>query len=174
MSLEDGMRLRRHSLHVAILASVGCVGLALARSPAPGIIRSDTGGAPGYQHSLERSRFVTGAQGAALRQVEEHGFAKVIGPEGTFATDLRNGLVIAVQAGGANKGESTPEAAKPVYVLDPNKHNEQVLAYFTGAGVPKDQIGGVHANTYLSSSGSMQDEHPAPVKVDGYASVLER
>jgi hypothetical protein len=59
-------------------------------------------------------------------------------------------------------------------IRDPVKHNEQVVAYFVAAGVPRDQIGGVHANTYLSSSGSMKDERPAPVKVDGYASILER
>src|SRR5262249_32841898 len=88
---------------------------------------------------------------------------------------LRNGLVIAIQAGGANKGEVRADAAAMrTYVTDPNKHNEQVAAYFVGAGVPKDQIGGVHANTYLYSSGSMKDERPAAVKVDGYASILER
>jgi hypothetical protein len=110
-----------------------------------------------------------------LRRVEEHGFAKVVGSEGTFAIDLRNGLVIAIQAGGVNKGEATTGAATaPSSVVDPKKHNENVVAYFVGAGVPRDQIGGVHANTYLSSSGSTTDERPAPVKVDGYASILER
>jgi hypothetical protein len=166
------MRLLKHPLDVAILASMAFAGSAIAQSPPPGLISSDEGGAPGYQHSLERSRFVPGPQGAELRRFQEHGFAKVMGPAGTFATDLRNGLVIAVQAGGANKGEARVEA--PAYVMDPVKHNEQVVAYFVAAGVPRDQIGGVHANTYLSSSGSMKDERPAPVKVDGYASILER
>jgi len=151
-----------------------CTGSAIAQSPPPGVISSDDGGAPGYQHSMERSRFVPGPQGAELRRLQEHGFAKVMGPEGTFATDLRNGLVIAVEAGGANKGEVRAEAVKPAYVMDPVKHNEQVAAYFGEAGVPRDQIGAVHANTYLSSRGSMKDERPAPVKVDGYASILER
>jgi hypothetical protein len=166
------MRLLKHPIHVAILASMAFAGPVIAQSPPPGLISSDDGGAPGYQHSLERSRFAPGPQGAELRRLREHGFAKVMGPEGTFATDLRNGLVIAVQAAGANKGEARVEA--PTYVMDPVKHNEQVVAYFVGAGVPRDQIGGVHANTYLSSSGSMKDERPAPVKVDGYASILER
>lgn len=168
------MRLRKYPLHLVMLAGMVCAGSVTAQSLSPGLIRADEGGAPGYQHSLERSHFVTGPQAAEVRRVEEHGFAKVIGPEGTFATDLRNGLVIAVPTGGANKGEVRGEAATPTYVVDPTKHNEQVLAYFVGAGVPKDQIGGVHANTYLSSSGSMKDERPAPVRVDGYASCLER
>jgi hypothetical protein len=169
------MRLRRHLLYMAILASLGCASLAVAQSPSPGLINSDDGGAPGYQHSLERSHFIPGPGAAELRRFQEHGFAKVVGPDGIFATDLRNGLVIATQAGGANKGEARAEVeSKPAYVLDPNKHNDQVVTYFVTAGVPRDQIGGVHANTYLSSSGSMNDAQPAPVKVDGYASILER
>jgi hypothetical protein len=85
-------------------------------------------------------------------------------------------LVIAVQSGGSDKSEVKAGAVetKTGYVMDPDKHNKQVLDYFTAAGVPKDQIGGVHANTYLSSSGSTEDVRPAPPKVDGYASVLDR
>jgi hypothetical protein len=174
------MQLHTYPFYVAIVASLACAGPKVEQNPPEiaqhpaGLIATDAGGAPGYQHGLEHSRFVTGST-AALRRVQEHGFAKVVGPEGTFATDLRNGLVIAIQAGGANKGDVTADAtSKPASVMDPNKHNEQVAAYFVGAGVPRDQIGGVHANTYLSSSGSMKDERPAPVKVDGYASILER
>jgi hypothetical protein len=169
------MRLRRHALHVGIVVSLACAGPAIAQSPSEGLIKADDGGAPGYQHSLERSRFVTGPPGMELRRLKEHGFDKLVGPDGTFATDQRNGLVVAIQGGGVNKGEATADAtAKPAYVMDPNRHNEQVVAYFVAAGVPRDQVGGVHANTYLSSSGSMQDERPAPPKVDGYASILER
>lgn len=170
------MRVHRYPFCFAILVSVICAGSAIAQSPSPGLIASDEGGAVGYQHSLERSRFVTGATGAELRRVEEHGFSKVVGPDGVFATDLRNGLVVAVQSGGSDKGEGKAGdvEAKPGYVMDPDKHNKQVIDYFLAAGVPKDQIGGVHATTYLSSSGSAQDVRPAPPKVDGYASVLER
>ena len=132
--------------------------------------------AVGYQHSLERSRFVTGATGVEQRRVEEHGFSKTIGPDGVFATNLRNGLVVATQSGGSDKGEAKVGDVRPKagYVIDPDKHNSQVMDYFLAAGIPKDQIGGVHATTYLSSSGSAQDARPAPPKVDGYASILER
>jgi hypothetical protein len=58
--------------------------------------------------------------------------------------------------------------------MDPNRHNEQVIHYFVTAGIPRDQVGGVHANTYLSSSGSTMDERPPVPKVEGYASILER
>jgi hypothetical protein len=150
-----------------------CADSAIAQSPSPGLIATDNGGAVGYQHSLERSRFVIGPE---LRRVEEHGFSKVVGSNGVFATDLHNGLVVATQSGGANKGQAKAgyEQAKAGYVMDPDKHNRQVVDYFLAAGVPKDQIGGVHATTYLSWSGAGPLPPPAPVKVDGYASVLER
>lgn len=177
-TITRGNRMRVHiyPFLFAILVSVICAGCATTQSPSPGLIASDKGGAVGYQHSLERSRFLTGPTGAELRRVEEYGFSKVVGPDGVFATDLRNGLVIAVQSGGSDKSEakSGDEEAKAGYVMDPDKHSKQVLDYFLAAGVSKDQIGGVHANTYLSSSGSTQDVRPAPPKVDGYASVLDR
>jgi hypothetical protein len=163
-------------VRVAILVLATCVASAIAQSPSPGLIATDDGGAVGYQHSFERSRFVIGPTGAERRRVEEHGFSKVVGPAGVFATDLHNGLVVAVPSGGANKGEAKAgdEEAKAGYVTDPDKHNRQVVDYFVSAGVPKDQIGGVHSTTYLSLSGSLNDARPAPPKIDGYASVLER
>jgi hypothetical protein len=170
------MRAQGCLFFAALLASATCASPLIAQGPSAGLVGADAGGAPGYVHSLERSRFVTGGTNAReLRRVEEHGFAKVVGPDGVFATNLRNGLVIAVQSGGANKGEARgKEAATAGYVMDPDQHNQQVVDYFVAAGVPKDQIGGVRANTYLSSGGSTQDARAAPVKVDGYASVLQR
>jgi hypothetical protein len=99
-----------------------------------------------------------------------------VGPSGVFAVDLRNGLALAVQTGGANKGEAAVReaASTPPGFLDADKHNEQVTDYLVSAGMPRDQIGGVHVNTYLSASGSTQDERAAVPQVDGYASILER
>jgi hypothetical protein len=167
------MRLGGYPFRVAILVSATCAGSAIAQSPSPGLIATDVGGAVGYQHGLAVSRFATGAD---LRRVEEHGFSKVIGPDGVFATNLRNGLTLAVQSGGSDKGASRAGNVEATggYVKDPDKHNRQVVDYFLAAGVPKDQVGGVHATTYLSSSGSLKDTQPAPPKIDGYASVLER
>lgn len=166
-------RPRGSAVHAAILVLATCITSAIAQSPSPGLIAADEGGAVGYQHSLERSRFMTGVE---PRRLEEHGFSKVVGPNGVFATNLHNGLVVAVQSGGADKGgaKAGHEEAKAGHVMDPDKHNQQVVDYFISTGVPKDQIGGVHATTYLSSSGSLNETRPAPRKIDGYASVLER
>jgi hypothetical protein len=110
-----------------------------------------------------------------MRRLDEHGFAKVEGSEGVFATDLRNGLVVAVQNGSANKGQTrAADALLKTNVMDPNRHNDQVVEYFVTAGISRDQVGGVHANTYLSSSGSTKDERAPVPKVEGYASIVER
>jgi hypothetical protein len=168
----------RRTVFLALLALATC-GRALAQNappaPSPAVIAPDDGGAPGYQHSIERSRFVLGGTASvAARHVEENGFSKALGENGVVAVDLRNGLFIAVENGGGDKEKATPQLEGKVRVMDPDRHNEQVVEYFRGAGVPKEQIGGVHATTYLSSHGSVKDERPAPPKVDGYASVLER
>jgi hypothetical protein len=169
------MRLRGCPVRVAILVLATCVASACTKKP-PGLIATDEGGAVGYQHSLERSRFVPGPTDAERRRDEEQGLSKVVGPDGVFATDLHNGLVVATQSGGANKGEAKAGdvGVKAGYVMDPDKHNKQVVDYFLASGVPKDQIGGVHATTYLSWGGSLKDAQAARPKIDGYASVLER
>jgi hypothetical protein len=161
----------------AILASAAVAGSTIAQDTPAGLIATDQGGASGYQHGLERSQFITGgATEAELRRVEENGFLKVVGPNGVFATNRRNGLVIAVRGASGNKGEPIAglDEAKEEYLLDPDKHNEQVKNYLLAAGVPKDQIGGVHATTSLSWSGSLKDLRSARPKIDGYATVLER
>src|SRR5262245_42764995 len=115
------MKFRGYPILLATVVSMACAGPKSGKKEPSALIASDNGGAPGYQHVLERSRFVIGPQGR-LRRFQEHGFTKVVGPEGTFATDLRNGLVIAIQAGGANKDEATAAATtKPGSITDPNK-----------------------------------------------------
>ncbi|NVJ22403.1 MULTISPECIES: hypothetical protein [Myxococcus] len=167
---------RELSLSLGACLSLLCTGPALAQPPAPGLIATDKGGAVGYQHSMERSRFLSGPPGVALRRLDEHGFAKVVGPDGVFATHLGNGLVIATPSNGSSK-EAVGVLAPPPdlrYTLGPDKHNAQVIEYFRAAGVPGDQMGGVHANTYLSSHGTTNESRPAQPQVDGYASILER
>jgi hypothetical protein len=131
----------------------------------PGLIASDTGGAPGYQHGLKQSHFVVGAQ---PRTVTEAGWSKQQGTDGAFAVSLHNGVAMALPNARPNAYQ------KPLYTKDPSDHEKQVLEYFTSAGIPKDQIGGVHTMTRLSSSGHYGDAHPSPPRVDSYISVLER
>jgi hypothetical protein len=93
----------------------------------------------------------------------------MIGSDGVFATNLQNGAVMALPNAHADR-----EQTAAGYALDPNRHNEQVVDYFLAAGVPRDQIGGVHTLTLLSSSGYRGEPRAASPKVDGYISVLQR
>ena len=92
------------------------------------------------------------------------------------ATNLRNGLFVATQNGGSDKdAASAPQQRmeKPQYPLGPDAHNDKVMEYFISAGIPRDQVGGIHANTYLSGGG-VGEFGAAARKIEGYASVLER
>lgn len=145
------------------------------RSLPAGLIQTEPGGAPGYQHGWERSRFGGERARGEPARIEENGFSKVVTADGVFAVQLRNGLAVGVSGGGADKGRSVSGApAIERNVMDPDKHNDQVARYFVDAGIPRDQIGGVHATTYLSSTGSSSEAHPAPPQIDGYATILER
>jgi hypothetical protein len=141
-----------------------------------GVIASDEGGAAGYRHSIERSRFATGSTVEQIRPVEEFGFLKVTGRNGVFATNMRNGLVIATRSDGMDKAGEAPQQyeGKAETVLTPEKHNAMVMDYFTGAGIPRNQVRGIHATTYLSASGPAKDAAALRPKIEGYASVLER
>ncbi len=84
--------MRAHYSHsIACLVVTICAYSAFAQTPG-GTLTSDEGGANGYQHSIERSRFVAGSSVEQLRPIEEFGFSKLVGPSGMLATDLRNGL----------------------------------------------------------------------------------
>lgn len=170
------MRRYQQSLLVLMFVAAAASETAIAQTPSAGLISAEDGGASGYQHGFERSRFVTGARESAVRRVEENGFVKMVGPAGVFAVDLRNGLALAVQSGGSNKGETGARegVSTQPYQMDPEKHDQQVTEYFVGAGIPRDQVGGVHTNTYLSASGSTEEQRPVAPKIDGYASIIER
>ena len=167
----------RHLLHIAWLIGAVCVaGGSIAAQGLEGATPADEGGAPGYRHGMERSRFVTGATVEQLKPVEEFGFSKVIGRDGVFATHMRNGLVIAARSDGADKSEVAPQPAETESkrLLTPDEHNAMVMEYFTAAGIPRQQVRGIHANTYLSASGPANSIASLRPKIDGYLSVIER
>ena len=169
------MRMLAGSFSIAALLAAICAGSTCAHA-AEGMIASDEGGASGYQHSVERSRFVPGRLDEQQRVIKEFGFSKVEGSFGVFATNLRTGVVIATQNGGVDKNMAYPPQqaeGKAEYLLSPDRHNAMVMEYFIAAGIPRDQVGGIHASTYLSGGGVGEDAAQVR-KVDGYASVLKR
>ena len=160
------MRHNHLYLMVIVLVLSGCVRTRVLQAPTAGIIQTDSGGAVGYQHGFQRSRFIVGAN---VRAMSEFGFIKVVGSEGTFAVDANNGAVIAIP-----NARSTEQQKAVWYTLGADKHNQQVLDYFVAAGIPQDQIGGVHATTSLSASGGADRSAAAQPRIAGWQSVLER
>ena len=160
----------REHFYLVMIACIfsGCTYNKVPQAPPAGNIRADSGGGDGYQHGIQHSRFIVGANG---RGVSEFGFIKVVGSEGTFAVDANNGAVIAIP-----NARSTEQQKSVWYTLGADKHNQQVLNYFVAVGFPKDQISGVHATTSLYASGGAEGSAaPAPQpKIAGWQSVLER
>lgn len=155
----------RNELWIAILLSAVCAAACSGLSPRPGLIDSDAGGAAGYQHGLKQSHFLIGKEPQA---VKESGWSKEAGSEGAFAISLHNGVAMALPNAHAQ------QERKSEYTMDPSQHNQEVLKYFIAAGIPRDQIGGIHATTRLSSTGRQGELRASPPKIDGYISVLER
>jgi hypothetical protein len=154
---------RTNRIGIALLLSGVCAASDLSLKP--GLIATDAGGAVGYQHALKQSHF---AMGKESRAVAESGWSKQIGPEGAFAVSLHNGVAVAIP------NAHSPQAQTTEYILDPERHSKEVFNYFVAAGIPRDQIAGVHAVTRLSSSGRRGEAHAALPKVESYVSVLER
>jgi len=159
--------MRHNHLYLFVIAlTISCADTKVPQAPNAGIIQTDSGGVVGYQHGLEHSRFIVGTNG---RAVSEFGFIKVVGTEGTFAVDAANGAVIAIP-----NARSAEQQRAVWYTLGADRHNQQVLAYFVAAGIPQDQIGGVHATTSLYASGGADDSSAAQPKIAAWQSILQR
>ncbi len=167
-SIGMGKAMIHNPLFLVILVTCIISGCAkkVPQAPPAGDIQADSGGVAGYQHGFKRSKFIVGADS---RETSEFGFIKVVGSEGTFAIDAANGAVIAI----AN-ARSAEQQKGVWYTLGANKHNQQVLDYFVAAGIPQDQIGGVHATTSLYASGGADDSSSRQPKIAGWQSVLQR
>ena len=158
--------IRLAGFSIVALFLTSCSSSDVKPAPPSGPIKTDAGGAPGYQHGLDKSKFSTGAN---RHNVYEYGFVKVVGSEGTFAVDARNGLAVAIP-----NATKTSKPATRWYTHEPDEHNRVVLDYFAAAGIPRTQVGGVHATTSMAASAKGEQSSSAPQQVVGYQSVLER
>ena len=75
---------------------------------------------------------------------------RLVGAEGVIGT-TSNGATFSVPNADA------PGLSVPAFSTDPMVHNEHVLEYFLGAGLPSVQVGDVHATTVVTSGGSAKD-----------------
>jgi len=119
-----------------------------------------------YVHTLAVSGF---RLGLGPKTVREGGWDKMVGNEGVFATDIRNGFVLAVPNADA------PSLLAPALTSNASIHSERVLAYFRAAGTPDDEIGGTHVTTTMRGTAPMGKVlMPAESTFVSYTTHLER
>jgi hypothetical protein len=160
------MNFRTFYLSGFVLLCWSCSGPEVKRPPGAGVIAPDPGGAAGYQHGMDHSKF---SVGSGQRYVNEFGLLKVVGSEGVFAVDAANGLAMAIPNAHSSRGQQAAWFSQT-----PEQHNQLVMNYFVGAGIPKEQVGGVLATTSLAANAG-SDQVPAPQpKIGGYQSILDR
>jgi len=122
---------------------------------------SETGTISGYNHVVARSRFRLGQQ---LAVSLEGGFQKWVGSYGIFAVDSVNGSATAL----SNANAPTPSFEG----ITADSHNSMTLAYFTGAGLPSNQVGGVR--TTVNSYGHGAPSDPQVPLGFSYNSIVTR
>jgi hypothetical protein len=134
--------------------------------PSAAVISPDQGGAAGYRHGIDHSKF---SVGAGQRFVNEFGLLKVVGADGVFAVDAANGLALAIR-----NAHSSRTQRLAWFSQSPEQHNQLVTNYFVGAGIPKEQVAAIHATTSLATN-ARADQVPAPQPaIAGYQSILDR
>jgi hypothetical protein len=154
----------------SILAPIGCN--SPPAEPAPAEQQSHSlstaSGAPpstiaGYAHTLNKSKFKIGS---APSDQSDSGFLKVVGSDGVFAIDAINHSAAGVANGGAPTG---------TFTLSASAHEARVLSYFTTAGIPSDQIGGVHSTVSASGGGQSNDPTAGTTATSiRHTSIVER
>jgi hypothetical protein len=153
-------------LALCLVALSGCSKRGAYHPPHSGTIEAEPGGVAGYQHGIDRSKFVVGA---GRQEKNEFGFTKVVGSEGTFAVDVHNGLAVALPNARSQLGQ-----VEIWYTKGPEEHNQAVMEYFAGAGIPRNQIAGVHATMSLTGSANGEQTPKLQPNVAGFQSIIGR
>jgi hypothetical protein len=136
--MEQAMRTQIVSV-VAALVGAGCMNSAAPSEPTS---NSNSSLIAGYNHTMAQSKCRLGSNVATS---QDSGFTKWSGTYGVFAVDLVNASAACVGNAGAPPVQLSKSEAE---------HNQATLAYFTAAGIPTSQVGGVHAttNSYQASA----------------------
>lgn len=100
----------------------------------------------GYVHSFSRSRFDLGS---LVSEVDQFGMHKLVGTDGTFATELVSDATV-----GSHDDVPFPDPRTGVYPGDADAQNAEVQSYFVTAGLPFDQIASVSADEAVLAQGN--------------------
>jgi hypothetical protein len=106
---------------------------------------SAPGNLPGYIHTFSHSRFDLGT---LVTEKDEFGMHKLVGTDGTFATEI-----ISAAAIGTHNNVPFPDPATGVYPGDSDMQNAAVKSYFVTAGLPGDQIASLSADGAVYTNG---------------------
>jgi hypothetical protein len=161
------MRIPVSAVALGVLVCLGgCATVDLPQPPRPGAIAAPAGGADGYQHGFEGSRFVVGD---AARRSVQYGYLKQRGDSGTIAIKMSNGSAFGVP----NAGREYASSSSSRYAGSPDDHNAQVKGYFLTLGLPASQVADVRAMTLLQADGQIGETSPA-APYDGARTTLPR
>src|SRR5262245_41233829 len=98
-----------------------------------------------YEHRMDNSSFNVG--GASRHEVEGP-YQRIVGDNGSFMVDTVTGATLAVR--NASQSGILPQPL----TQNPDEHNNRVRDYLLGAGVPADEISGMHVTTTMAGGGS--------------------
>jgi hypothetical protein len=125
--------------------------------------QTSSGRMAGYTHPFARSRFHLGT---ASNPTIDGVYDKVIGTEGVFATNRKNGAVFAIP-----NHDSLSLSVAPL-TTDAEAHHLAVKAYFLGAGLPAEQMGDMSIVSSISQASDPNGQ--SPPKFEGYSSTISR
>jgi len=159
-----------NKLKVSVLVAITVPMSACAPSDGPNVTAGalSIGALSGkeFRHRMDGSRFVLGTN---LTSLTEGGFDRIIGSDGVFATWTANGATLAVPNANA------AALSIPALSTDENVHSARVLAYFTGLGIPADEVVGMHVTTKMAGQGRRGERIlPTNTRFVSYATHLER
>jgi hypothetical protein len=163
---------KKLALLALALSSGACAPGSSGDSPAEPSTQEATAAAPpvsqpgmGFFHKVTRSKFHLGS---GAKSVNDLGLDKVVGSDGVFAVDPRNGSARAI----LNADSPAHTNFRPL-TTDENVHNKATLDYFKAAGLPADQVANVRAYPSLRG-GSDGLGHRKPDAFVDFATVVYR
>src|SRR5262249_1702015 len=110
----------------------------------PDLASSKSEGAK-YEHRVENSAFNLGG---GAREERQGPYLRMSGDNGSFTVDTVTGATLAVR-------NASPTGMLPQPLTqNPDQHNSIVRDYLLGAGVPADEVSGIHVTTTMAGGGS--------------------
>jgi len=153
------------NLLLLTLALTGCFSPRPQEWRAQGTIPASGGGAPGYQHGPQHTRFVIGDH---PKVESKYSYLKISGRQGTVAVDSANGSTFAIPS------RDAASLKLPPFGNSSDDHDSFVKDYFLKLGLPRDQVAKVHGMTMLEAHGPAAEAGRKAPHTVAYYSALER